>query len=297
MSNSGRRASRPLAVIAPRWRWQKPINTAHQERWLALLAERGITSWALLERPGYVRLSLQAFFPNRRPADALVKLWGGRVTPLTVTNFHPGPTPPLRISSKFYIIHEEGQTAPGTVHLHLPFGVAFGSGEHATTLMLLRALVARGDCSGIPILDLGTGTGVLALAARRLGATRIVGTDFDPAAIRTAQQNERLNFEHSHIDWRCADVLRLRQKGRYGLVLANLFSGILIQASPRIAASLTQNGELWLSGVLRTQAAEVEKAYRSEKLKLIRTIHRGKWVMQQWKAGTQDVGTGVMKTT
>jgi len=279
------------------WRWQRPIPSAQQDAWLARLAERGIASWSLLERPGYARLSLQAYFNRRRDAEALAKTWGGRVTPLPAASWlHPGPTPPLRVAPDFYIVHEAAQKTPGARRLHLPFGVAFGSGEHATTLLLLRALIARG-AGGVPILDLGTGSGVLALAARLLGATRIVATDFDPNAIRTARQNEKLNFPQSRIDWRRADVLRLREKCRYGLVLANLFCGVLIRAAPRIAASLLPGGELWLSGVLRAQAAEVATAYRRKGLNLIRTVHRGKWVMQQWRKKSQLVGGGVSRTT
>ena len=148
--------------------------------------------------------------------------------------------------------------------------------------MLLRALARRTDLVGDRVLDLGTGCGVLALAARLFGARKIVATDFDAEAIRTARQNEALNFPGNVIRWQKADVKRLRVKACYDLVLANLFSGILCAAADPIAASLAAGGELWMSGILRTQQEEVEAAYRRAGLRLIRVVRRGKWVMLQW---------------
>ena len=162
--------------------------------------------------------------------------------------------------------------------------MAFGSGEHATTFMLLRALAQRSDLEKAVVLDLGTGSGILALLARRRGGRRIVATDFDPDAIRTARTNERLNFPDAQIQWRVADVRRLRARGRYHLVLANLFSGILIAAAAVIAASVAPGGELWLSGILRTQSDEVARAYRKIGLKFIGRKSRGKWVMLHFRS-------------
>jgi ribosomal protein L11 methyltransferase len=129
------------------------------------------------------------------------------------------------------------------------------------------------------VLDLGTGSGVLALAARLFGARKIVATDFDPDAVRTAAQNEALNFSEQLIRWRRADVKKLRASVQYDLVLANLFSGILCEAAPQIAASVAPTGQLWLSGILVTQQQEVIAAYRRQGMKLIRAFRRGKWVM------------------
>jgi ribosomal protein L11 methyltransferase len=191
------------------------------------------------------------------------------------------PTPPTRISPALEILHDKPRKKLAANQLVIPHGLAFGSGDHATTFMLLRAL-ARGQ-SGEPVpdrvLDLGTGSGVLALAARRFGAKHIVATDFDPAAVRTARQNEALNFSTPLIRWRRADVKKLNAKSRFDLVLGNLFSGILVEAARQITTSLAPGGQLWLSGILREQEHEVIAAYRARGLKLLRSSHRGKWVM------------------
>jgi ribosomal protein L11 methyltransferase len=160
--------------------------------------------------------------------------------------------------------------------------MAFGSGDHATTAMLLRALTQYGNWEKVRVLDLGTGSGVLALTARLFGARKILATDFDPDSIRTARQNEELNFPEPLIRWQCADVKRLRAPARYDLVTANLFSEILCIAAPQIAGSVAPGGQLWLSGILRSQKEQVVKAYRRQKLQLTKTVSRGKWVLLQW---------------
>ena len=236
-------------------------------------------NWMIIEKPGGSMLVIKAWFAQRAAAHALMRRWGGRVE--RVVNTPPAPARPVRVGPKLEIAHDdaldrqEGQ-------LVIPYGIAFGSGEHATTLMLLRALGRRKEWSDVSVLDLGTGSGVLALAARWLGAKRVTGTDFDATAIRIARGNERLNFRSRRMQWEVADAKKLGAKTKYSLVLANLFSGVLVEAAPRIARALAPGGELWLSGVLRSQDGEVSAAYRATGLQHLRTTTRGKWVMQQW---------------
>jgi ribosomal protein L11 methyltransferase len=75
---------------------------------------------------------------------------------------------------------------------------------------------------------------------------------------------------------------KLAASPRHGLILANLFSGILVEAAPRIARALQPGGELWLSGVLRPQGEEVAAACRAAGLRQLKSVARGRWVMQQW---------------
>jgi ribosomal protein L11 methyltransferase len=239
-----------------------------------------------MERPQRSRILLEAYVESHAAALSLRRSWGGEVRAMDVDEWlKPHDAAPTRIGDRLEIIHGPTKKAHGkqtALRLHVPHGVAFGSGEHATTRMLLRALVRRGDWSRTAVLDLGTGSGILALTARLLGAKNIVATDFDADAVRTARQNEMLNFSTPLIRWRCADVKRLRAPGRYGLVLANLFSGILGEAAPQIAGSISPGGQLWLSGILRSQKDEVMAAYRTEKLQLVHAASQGKWVMLQF---------------
>jgi ribosomal protein L11 methyltransferase len=239
----------------------------------------GGLNWMIVEKPGRALLSLEAFFPQRAPAEALARQLGGRVQRVVVKV--PRPAPPIRVSARLEIAHEE-EGARRADRLLIPYGMAFGSGEHATTLMLLRALAQRDGLAGAAVLDLGTGSGVLALAARLLGAREVAGCDFDAAAIRTARENERRNFGSRRVRWKIADARKLSARPKHSLILANLFSGVLIEAAPRIARALAPGGELWLSGVLRSQDDEVAAAYRLAGLRHLRTAIRGKWIMQQW---------------
>ncbi|MCE0522376.1 MAG: 50S ribosomal protein L11 methyltransferase [Methylacidiphilales bacterium] len=267
--------------------WRRWIVPGRQELWLERLQAAGCASWAMTERPLGSRILLEAYLESRAAAVALRRQWGGRVCAVDAREWIKArPAPPTRIGHRLEIVHDKAPSrkAPACPRLHIPHGVAFGSGEHATTFMLLRALARHDNWNkaagqNVTVLDLGTGSGVLALAARLLGAKKIVATDFDPEAIRTARQNEALNFSRPMIGWRRADVRKLRAKARYDLVMANLFSGILVEAAPQIAGSVSPGGQLWLSGILKSQQDEVAAVYRGQGLRLIRAVRRGKWVM------------------
>ncbi len=239
----------------------------------------GSFNWMIVEKPGRALLAVEAYFPRRTAAQALARRWGGQVQ--RVVSKPAPPAGSVRVSAQLEIAHDEGKTRRAG-QLVIPYGLAFGSGEHATTLMLLRALARWKRMAGAAVLDLGTGSGVLALTARLLGARQVTGSDFDAAAIRTARENERLNFGSRRVRWDVADAKKLRALPKYALILANLFSGVLVETAPRIARALASGGELWLSGVLRSQDAEVAAAFRAAGLRHLRTTTRGKWVMQQW---------------
>jgi ribosomal protein L11 methyltransferase len=279
--SSSSKAPRP----AETWCWHRRILAREEENWIKRLGAD--TFWTLVAKPGGTRPLLSAYASSRGAVEELRRQWGGKVRRVRAEEWTTSrPVSPLRIGGKLEIVHEETRASAKKrpiPRLHIPCGLAFGSGEHATTAMLLRALARQGDLSGSRVLDLGTGSGILALAARQFGARRIVATDFDADAIRTARQNEMLNFGDSLIRWRQADVKRLRATARHDLVLANLYSGILVQAAERIAGSVGPGGRLWLSGILREQEREVIAAYRRRNLRLFRAARRGKWVLLQWQ--------------
>jgi ribosomal protein L11 methyltransferase len=263
----------------PTWRWHRLIRREDEFLWTERLGGFGEINWMIVEKPGRVRLTIEAHFRAKKPALALGESWGGHVKSFAPSP--PSPVAPVKVSARLEIAHDE-KAARSVTRLVIPYGIAFGSGEHATTLMLLRCLSRHRDLTLATVLDLGTGSGVLALAARKLGARHIFATDFDASAIRTARQNEVLNFSSRRVLWEVADVKKLCAAPRYSLVLANLFSGILIEAAPRIARTLAPGGELWLSGVLRSQQEDVAKAFRRVRLRQGTTTTRGRWVMQQW---------------
>jgi ribosomal protein L11 methyltransferase len=156
--------------------------------------------------------------------------------------------------------------------------MAFGTGEHATTATCLRLLV---DITGrlseaFTTLDLGTGAGILAVAAKALGASEVMAVDYDPVAVRIAKQNAATNgFPSLRVSR--ADVLELTVRKPFDIVLANLFSDVLLKAAPRIACATKPEGWLVFSGVLRDQAPEVASAFQAAGFAKPRIITRGKW--------------------
>jgi len=282
------------------WSWRRWIPPGGEDKWIAQLQTADCATWTLTERPDRKRILLAVYHDKRETVVALRDRFGGMVRSIRQSEWLSAkPAPPTRIGPHLEILHVSGGSGslpdPDLVTtvvrrrrssqqiptLHIPHGLAFGSGEHATTFMLLRALTAPRDWPRTTVLDLGTGSGVLALAARLFGARKIVATDFDADAVRTAGENETLNFATPLVRWRRADVRKLSSALRHDLVLANLFSGILCEAATRIAAAVSPGGQLWLSGILHTQHKEVIAAYRAQGLRLARINRRGKWIMLQ----------------
>jgi len=195
--------------------------------------------------------------------------------------------------------------------LLIPAGAAFGTGEHPTTAMSLRLLErctrfwgaqaaslrssaacrrtlfkegsagSRTQQAGSlrspeperTLLDLGTGTGILALAAARFGAKRVIAIDDDPVAIATARENARRN-KLDNIDFRIADVRRWPFPPRSEIITANLFSELLIEILPK----LKRAQRLILSGILRDQEAQLVRALKRNGIVIVEMRRRGKWI-------------------
>jgi ribosomal protein L11 methyltransferase len=163
---------------------------------------------------------------------------------------------PQRIAG-FHILAPWHQPAPkpGAQPIVLVPGRAFGTGEHETTRLCLR-LVRKYLRPGQAVLDLGTGSGILALAAAALGG-RVLAIDIDPEAVAAARENAALNPGlQGHIRFRRASTALLAEcAGRYGLVLANLELKTLSELAGRLLAVLKPAGRLIASGILTSQVA------------------------------------------
>jgi len=151
-------------------------------------------------------------------------------------------------------------------------GMAFGTGDHATTQFCLEALDHRlAERHGQSVLDVGTGSAVLAIAARKLGAGRVVGTDNDPVAVRVAQENASKNDVH---DLELAACGLEAVTGTFDLVLANILANTLCELAPAIVPKLATRGRLVLAGILGHQADEVLAVYLAQGLVLRRRVLR-----------------------
>lgn len=175
--------------------------------------------------------------------------------------------------------HLSGRKTPGRITLVLDAAIAFGSGEHGSTRGCLRALetLARKKHPR-RVLDLGTGTGILGMAAAFLLKTPVFCTDIDPWSVRTAQNNARLNgiaplFRARRADGWNSPALH----GQYELIFANILARPLCMMAKHLAAHLAPGGRAILAGLLDSQANWVLAAHRRHGLVLETKKHEGRW--------------------
>ena len=191
--------------------------------------------------------------------------------------------PEQRIGRRFAVhgTHLDAEAPPGRILLRLDAGVAFGSGEHGSTQGCLRALeiVAQGRRPR-RVLDLGTGSGILAVAAAKLLHRPVLGTDIEPWAVRVAGQNARLNQVGPLVRTALAPGWRgrpVRAGAPYDLVFANILARPLCAMARDLAHHLAPGGRAILSGLLASQARMVLAAHRRQGLRLERVVREGGW--------------------
>lgn len=188
--------------------------------------------------------------------------------------------PPVRAGRFFvYGAHDRGQVPPNAVALRIEAGAAFGTGHHGTTVGCLLAwndLIKSRRFDRV--LDVGAGTGVLAIAAARTGARLARGTDIDAPSVRIARENAALNGARAQFVHASGLAhQRVRSAAPYDLVFANILAPPLVALAEDIRGALRPGGVAILSGLLRTQERRVLAAYRSRGFRLLRRIHRDAW--------------------
>jgi ribosomal protein L11 methyltransferase len=265
--------------------WRKRVTSD----WLRLRSEqlndRFGPALAIVERPGKRQIALHVSCPTARQARSLVLELGGKAEKLPREWLRDlakrAELKPLRIGSRLIIQSApDHKGVPSSARtLIIPAQAAFGTGGHATTAMCLRLLElhTRQRPPGWAMLDAGTGSGILALAARGLGAARVLAIDNDPRACAIAKRNARANRIRD-LEFQSADVLKLKLSEEFDIITANLFSEILIAALPGWVRSLRRGGFVILSGILRSQEDAVVSALRRNGFALRETRRRGKWI-------------------
>lgn len=163
-------------------------------------------------------------------------------------------------------------------------GLSFGTGQHATTRFCLEQLVALRDPQSVQsMLDVGTGSGILAIAAVKLGYQPVNAFDFDADCVRVANENTELNGVAAVLSVTHDDITQVpkKPKQRYSVVCANLIYDLLIAERDRLLARVTPGGSLVLAGILETQFGMVRKAFEEAGWKLVAAT-----TDKEWRSGT-----------
>ncbi len=192
--------------------------------------------------------------------------------------------PELLVGRRFAVrgTHDRSAAAAGRITLVLDAGLAFGSGEHGSTRGCLRALerVARTLPARPRALDLGTGSGILAMAAARLLRVPVLATDIEPWSVRVAGQNAVANGAGRLVRPVLADgwrSVRVRRAAPFDLVFANILARPLCRMAGGLAAHLAPGGTAILAGLLDSQARLVLAAHRRQGLVLVDRLCEGQW--------------------
>lgn len=176
--------------------------------------------------------------------------------------------------------------------IRLDPGMAFGTGNHATTAMCLDWLARNGTVAGARFLDYGCGSGILALAAAKLGAREVTAVDIDSEALQVCRANAAANGLD---DIRVIDPARLDTQ-RFDIIVANILLEPLLGLAPRFAQLLVPGGHLVLSGILIEQTPTLLAAYAAP-FKMTHEQHLGEWALVAGKTDPQTEGIGRQQTS
>jgi len=189
--------------------------------------------------------------------------------------------PPVRAGRFFvYGAHDAGVVPHGVIPMKIEAGLAFGTGHHETTALCLTVLsdLAKGQASFHNVLDLGTGTGLLAIGAAKLWKKKVLASDIDPVAVAVTRENARANGVGPLVMAVTADGLDnplLARGAPYDLIVANILAGPLTRLAPAIQRALAPGGTLVLSGLLTNQEKLVTSFHN--RLRFVSRHRDGPW--------------------
>ncbi len=266
--------------------WTRLTSKQHEDAWVERLRFAGPENLVMKTFPASRTLRLQVY-TNAATSKKLVKLFGGSVRPFRLATWKPPEIKRqkpiiiaggLRLHNDRKLFLEDRKKKKG-YSLLIPAEMAFGTGEHATTRSCLRILSEMREVFSLQnssFLDLGMGSGILALAAELFGAEKILGVDFDQRCVKVAQSNAKAN-QLSKSKWQQADLLKWKIPGAWDVIAANIYSSVLTAAASKIVKALKPEGSLILSGIFAQEIPQIEKCFADLGLKKKRVIIQGKW--------------------
>ena len=270
--------------------WKAEIVVRKEEAGdISAAFELGTSPQAVLihEEPFKADAVVEALYTEMPDGDLLSKLAGREVHVQLLPDtdwikLSQQGLPPVRAGRFFvYGAHDAGTVPPGVIPIRIEAGMAFGTGHHETTSLCLAALSDLSKRRRYEnVLDLGCGTGLLAIGAAKLWRKKVLASDIDPTAVEITRENAIANGESTLIHAITADGLAspaLAAKAPYDLIIANILASPLTQLAPSIAHSLGKGGALILSGLLTWQENLVLSFYRPFGLILRETRRDGPW--------------------
>jgi ribosomal protein L11 methyltransferase len=277
-----------MSLSPPLWK-----ATAHATKSeahdIAAAFELGTSPQALLihEEPFEDSAMVEALYVAEPNGDLLTKLAGCAVHVALLPDvdwikLSQEGLPPVRAGRFFvYGAHDAGEVPHGVVPIRIEAGLAFGTGHHETTALCLSVLSDLAKKRRYAnVLDLGCGTGLLAIGAAKLWRRPVVASDIDIVAVEVTRENAAANGEAPLVRAITADGLQhpaLAERAPYDLILANILAGPLTRLAPEIAHALKPGGTLVLSGLLQWQENMVTSFYRPHDLVFLSVRRAGVW--------------------
>jgi ribosomal protein L11 methyltransferase len=172
---------------------------------------------------------------------------------------------------------EEYAPVGDEIVIELDPGMAFGTGTHPTTrlcVLLLQEIINR----PVKVLDLGTGSGILSLAAAKLGTGPVTATDIDPLAVKIAQENVRRNQLSDRVTVTEANLLQLKSESKFDLVVANIIANAIVELIPGLDGVLEPGGSFLASGIIDTRFPDVQSTLEQHGFSLVKTVTHEGWV-------------------
>lgn len=273
--------------------WSKLSSEKWSDAWEERFAGNPALSLVITAVPHKTTIRVEVYAEKKSEVNAVQKMFGGTIREVKTKNWAAlsnEPMPPIQVRGKLVVcsartateLKKARQEHAGKEIIAIPADMAFGTGHHATTSTVLRMLVdaaALLQKSGKPwkMADLGCGSGILAIAAVKLGASKVWGCDFDPKAVEVSKDNAQRN-ETPDIRFTETDVLQWKAREQYDIVIANIFYDILEASFPQIVRSVKPGGTVMVSGILKSQAESCLAVATKLGVKWDRVVTRGKWV-------------------
>ncbi len=250
--------------------------------WVTAYCHQGQEAQVCLQQLTHYYRDLQQLHPNLPEMKVAQKVLPGEDWSETWKSFFK----PLIIGKNIVIkpTWEPYEPKPEQVLIEIDPGRAFGTGKHPSTALCLEILElilsesSRKKMDSVTsVLDVGTGSGILGIAAARLGARRVLGLDIDPEALKVAEENLLRNGVEGIMSVSSTPLHRLSET--YDLVIANLTAPVISQMAASLSRCVSPDGWLMLSGILNEQMQEVVKSFQAHYFKEVDS-----WTMEEWQA-------------